>query len=87
MTAAAFRLLADPRRPDDQLDPRRLAAELDRDGILDDETAFYTTMLSKLAEQSAHDRAVIDQLSTAFTAILWGILVMLCGLALAAIVG
>jgi hypothetical protein len=69
------------------MDPYRLTAELDREGLLHDEAAFYETMIVRLGRQFDRSAQAIDELTTAFTAMLWGILVMLCGLALATIVG
>lgn len=84
---AAFRLLVSRKRPVLDLDHRELATELARDGLLDDEAAFYTTMIARLGGQLKREAETSARLSTAFTAMLWGILVMLCGLALAALVG
>lgn len=84
---AAFRLVAERRRPADRLDPRRLAAEFRSEGLLDDDNAFYSTMIGRIADLARRGDQAIDRLSRAFTAMLWGILVMLCGLALAALVG
>ncbi len=49
--------------------------------------AFYETMIARLGDHIDHRTSTLEQLVAAFTAMLWGILVMLCGLALAAIVG
>jgi hypothetical protein len=68
-------------------DVRRLAAALDREGALVSSEAFYSTMISRLGRISADNAAMLDRLSERFTAMLCGMLTMLCGLALAAIVG
>jgi len=47
---------------------------------------LLTTIL-RLAEARDRHLAAYEHLAATFTAMLWGILVMLCGLALAAIVG
>ena len=87
VTAGAFRVLAARRRPIAGINPRRLAAELDRDGLLADEAAFYEAMILRLGRRLDRAEHAINQLAAAFTAMLWGILFMLCGLAAAAIVG
>jgi hypothetical protein len=68
-------------------DPTALAAVLARDGLLDDPDGFYAAMILRLGDHAARNTVVIERLLTAFTAMLCGILVMLCGLAAAAIVG
>jgi len=50
-------------------------------------TAFYETMISQLNSHRLRNVGAIDLLERAFTAMLCGILVMLCGLATATIVG
>jgi len=84
---AAFNVLAARHRPDADLDPRELLNELATDGLLGDEADFYTEMISRLDDAQKRDADTIARLTTAFTAMLCGILVMLCGLALAALVG
>jgi hypothetical protein len=86
-TLGAFHLLSAHRHPVPGIDPQTLAAEFARDGLLDDETAFYLAMLVRLCECRNDGASASEQLTRAFTAMLWGILVMLCGLALAALVG
>jgi hypothetical protein len=85
--AGAFRLLAVRRRAADHLDPWELIDDLERGGLLEDEAAFHKAMIARLAR--LHERRIValTQLASTFTAMLWGILVTLCGLALAAIVG
>ncbi|HXE45173.1 MAG TPA: hypothetical protein VN635_08240 [Conexibacter sp.] len=87
MTGGALRLLAARRRQPVQLDPRELIATLQRGGALDQEAAFYDAMIIRIGEQVDYATGVLEQLATTFTAMLCGILVMLCGLAFAAIVG
>lgn len=87
MVTGAFRLLAVHHRPGDEIDPWELTDELARRGLLDGETVFYEAMIRRLARHRERRLTVYEQLTAAFTAMLWGILVMLCGLALAAIVG
>ena len=48
MTAGAFHLLAARHRLTDRIDPRRLTRELERRGALDDEAAFYETMIARV---------------------------------------
>ncbi len=68
-------------------DVRRLAAALDREGALVSCEVFYATMISRLGRICADNAALLDRLSARFTAMLCGMLAMLCGLALTAIVG
>lgn len=84
---AAFRVLTTRQRATHGLDPRELAAALRRDDLLDDNTTFYATMIVRLGDRASRNALVIDRLANVFTIMVWGILVMLCGLALAAIVG
>jgi hypothetical protein len=84
---AAFRLLLTGRAPDADLDARRLLDEFTHDGALDDEIRFHTAMIRRFAEAQVRDVKTIERLAARFTAMLCGILVMLCGLALAALVG
>jgi hypothetical protein len=84
---AAFRLLSAHRHPVPDIDPERLAGDFARSGLLEDEMAFYRAMLMKLSERRNEAADAIVQLAQAFTAMLWGILVMLCGLALVALIG
>jgi len=83
----AFRLLAAHRRSGDEIDPWKLTAELAQRGLLDGEAVFYEAMIRRLAKHRERRLVVYKRLAEAFTAMLWGILIMLCGLALAAIVG
>jgi len=85
--AATGRMLAGRRDLTDLLEPRDLVEDLRRHDLLDDEAAFYKTMITRLARASESARDAVDRLAALFTAILWGILVMLCGLGLAALVG
>ena len=84
---AGFRLLRAPNYRIDALVPDNLTRELRRDGLLGEEDAFYSTMIVRLADQADLNADGIERLMRSFTAMLWGILVMLCGLALAALVG
>jgi hypothetical protein len=84
---AAFRMLLARQRPDTELDPRELLDELAAGGLLDDEASFYTDMISRLDDAQKRGADAIEWLTAGFTAMLCGILVMLCGLALAALVG
>lgn len=83
----AFRILGVRHRPSDAFDPRRLAAELADGDQLDDDAAFYAAMIALIGMEVADHADSLERLGTTFTAMLWGILVMLCGLALAALVG
>lgn len=84
--AAARILTARGETPAHQ-DVQALVDQLTGDGALVDVATFYSTMLSRLGGHTAHHVALLDRLHSHFTAMLCGILVMLCGLALAAIVG
>jgi hypothetical protein len=44
-------------------------------------------MIARLGKELDDHADTVERLATTFTAMLWGILVMLCGLALAALVG
>jgi hypothetical protein len=68
-------------------DVHRLTIALDRAGLLDDVALFYETMIVRISEHGARIETTIDRLEAAFTQMLCGVLVMLCGLALAAVVG
>jgi hypothetical protein len=85
--AAAFKLLRASGRVTFGTDVPHMVDVLDHDGALDDITAFYSTMIARLGEIAARDAAMLDRLGSTLTAMLCGILVMLCGLAFAAIVG
>jgi hypothetical protein len=85
--AAAGRMLAGRRGPTDALNALDLVEDLRRGDLLADEAAFYEAMITRLAERAESASEASDRLATTFTAILWGILVMLCGLGLAALVG
>ena len=86
-TLGVFRLLSAHRHPMRDIHPRRLVADLGRDGLLGDDEGFYTAMILRLSERQDESMEAIEQLARAFTFMLWGILVMLCGLALAVLVG
>lgn len=86
-TAAAFRLLGFGHRPSEALDPRHLTDDLVSGNQLDDEAAFYAAMVARIGKELDDRDDALDRLATTFTAMLWGILLMLCGLALAALVG
>ncbi len=85
--AGVLRLLGAHRRPVDAVDPREILSQLERSVLLHDEGMFFEAMILRLAEHHDRRTAGFADLASAFTAMLWGILVMLCGLALAAIVG
>lgn len=85
--AGVARLVGVRRQAVDEIDPQRLTAELKREGLLDDEGNFYEAMIVRLGDRLDRRERANEQLVAAFTAMLWGILAMLCGLALAAIVG
>ena len=61
--------------------------ELAADGFLRDEADFYTEMISRLDDAKVRDADLIARLTTVFTSMLCGIIVMLCGLASTALVG
>jgi len=86
-TAATFRLLTMRRGPLDDIDVRRLATDLQSLGVLDDEGEFYEAMIIRICERIDRRANAVEETAASFTAMLWGILLMLCGLALAAIVG
>lgn len=69
------------------IDPSSLAQALDDAGALDDELGCYRIMLGRLALVTEQNADMVNRLAQEITRMLWGILVMLCGLALAALVG
>ncbi len=85
--AAARTLLTVAHRVSFDPNLQRLTAELDARRSLDDAQAFYVAMIGWLAVHQRANRHVLDRLEATFTVLLWGILVMLCGLAGAALVG
>lgn len=70
----------------DQIGGAALQRALRDQGALVDATAYYTLMIPMLDARAAETRAAIDALERVFTRILCGIRVVLCGLALAALV-
>lgn len=87
IVVAAFRILGARHRPFAAIEPRRLTAELVNDPRLDDVRSFYTEMIDRLASVHGDQAEALVKSEQTFTAMLWGILVMLCGLAVAAVVG
>lgn len=84
---AAFRMLLARHRSAADLDARKLMDELAGKGSLDDAPRFYTAMITRLDKLQKRDADAIERLTADFTLMLSGILVMLCGLALAALIG
>lgn len=70
-----------------ELAPHRLEQELRRDGMLSDPRSFYSAMIVRLDRQSTRNAASLDRLHARFTFMLCGIHVLLCGQALAALIG
>jgi hypothetical protein len=68
-------------------DPQALMRQLARDGALHDVDAFNAAMIARLGRNARATAELLDELDHRFTAMLYGIHVMLCGLALAALVG
>jgi hypothetical protein len=85
--AAAFRILSIRHRPSEAFDPRRLTAALADGDELEDGAAFHAAMIERIGTELDDCANTLGRLTITFTAMLWGILVMLCGLALAALVG
>lgn len=69
-----------------EVDPGKLAQTLD-EAVLEDERRYYHVMLGRLSYAGERNADVLDRLTRDITRMLWAILVMLCGLALAALVG
>jgi hypothetical protein len=86
LAAVAYVMSAGRRMPHGP-DAQRLTTALASTGALDEPTRFYPVMIEHLHRHAAENRALFDRLHAAFTAMLCGILLMLCGLALAALVG
>ena len=84
---AATSLLRAGGRDASDIDIDALVEQLSGEGALDDLSAFYSTMIVLIGRVTTTDAALLDRLRTRFTAMLCGILVMLCGLALSALVG
>jgi uncharacterized integral membrane protein len=87
VVVSAFRLLTERRQPIDDLDPYAWMIEFRARGLLDDEDLFYTTTITRMRNHVDQNAAAVKRLAKTFTAMSCAILVMLCGLALAAIVG
>lgn len=87
MIVSTFQLLAVRRLSPGMIDARRLATELATLGLIADDADFYDWMIVRLGEHIDRSAAAIEDMTRPFTAMLWGILVMLCGLAIAALVG
>jgi hypothetical protein len=83
--AAAY-LLGTKRIASFDADVRALATSYRDSGLLDDLTVFYPAMIASLGGQRGENELGIQLLHRAFTCMWCGILVMHCGLALAAIV-
>jgi hypothetical protein len=86
-TAAAFRILGTRRRPSATIDPRLLAVKLAEQHQLDEPRLFYAGMINRLGAALDYHAEILARLERTFTAMLCGILVMLCGLAIRAVVG
>lgn len=88
VTLLAARSLLGPRQlMSHDIDMSHLMTLLEQEGALDDITTFYTAMIAHLHDDATDNVALLDRLDATFTAMLCGILVILCGLALAALVG
>lgn len=87
MLTAAFRVLRVGKRTADLIDPRQLAGELGDAGLLAKGADFYDAMIVRIGKHIDNRTAAAEELATSFTAMLCGILLMLCGLAFAALVG
>ncbi len=70
-----------------ETDVQALASSLDRGGALGDIEAFYVTMIARFGPNARENAALLDRLNARFTSMVCGILVMMCGLAVAALVG
>ena len=86
LTAAAY-VMGGRARTGYDADPDQLTNALRRVGALDDLTIFYETMIAQLSGHRLRNGTLIDRLERAVTAMMCGILVMLCGLATTTIVG
>jgi hypothetical protein len=84
---AAVSMLRVGDRRESELDIDELLAQLSDDGALNDPSAYYTTLIALIGREADKKAALLARLHTRFTAMLCGILVMLCGLALTALVG
>jgi len=84
--AGAFRVLRERYTVGLDLDPNRLARVLQHRDSLDDDRRYYLAMLTYLGEAKERNHDVLTRLGRDITSMLWGMLVMLCGLALAALV-
>lgn len=84
---SALALLQARQRVSLDADPQALRRDLGRIGALEDVDAFHAAMITRFSRTAATNAELLDGLHTRFTAMLYGIQVMLCGLALAALVG
>jgi hypothetical protein len=84
---AAFRVLYTRHRPAARLDARKLLDELAKEGALDDVAGFYAAMITRLDNAQKRNADASERLTTDLQAMMCGIIVMLCGLALVALIG
>lgn len=83
--AAAWRMLA--HRPEDEpLDARQLLERLDAAEATSDEALFLRWMVVLVGRRADAQKCETDRLGRDFTVVMSGILVMLCGLSIAALV-
>lgn len=85
--ASALYLLSPGRHFRVRRDAHRLATTLARLNALDDPASFYRVMIEWLSKDADLVLVELDELTGAFTAMLCGVLVMLCGLTIATLVG
>ncbi|HKG02055.1 MAG TPA: hypothetical protein VKB03_02650 [Conexibacter sp.] len=84
---AALSMLRVGRRRSSNIEAATLVERLSADGAIADPSAFYPTMIALIGRETEDNAALLVRLHARFTAMLCGILVLLCGLAIAALVG
>lgn len=84
---AALSVLRAGRRRSSTIEAAALIEQLAADGAMADPSAFYPTMIALIGRETDDNAASLVHLHARFTAMLCGILVMLCGLAITALVG
>jgi hypothetical protein len=86
LIVSIFVLSARRRRASFDVDPLELMEDLHRAGLLEDLLGFYEAMILQTSRRRGRNATALGHLETGLTWLLCDILVMQCGLALAALV-
>jgi hypothetical protein len=84
---AALSVLRVGRRRPSTIEAAALVGRLSADGAMADPSAFYPMMIALIGRETDDNAVSLARLHARFTAMLCGILVLLCGLAIAALIG